>query len=58
MNNSTKNIPPLTKEQMDEIKALEGRKIDYSDIPPLTEDEIKRFRENIRRKKSLKNMAS
>ena len=58
MNNSTKHIPPLTKEQMDEIKALEGRKIDYSDIPPLTEDEIKRFRENIRRKKSLKNMAS
>ena len=58
MNNSIKNIPPLTKEQIDEIKALEGRKIDYSDIPPLTEDEIKRFRENIRRKKSLKNIAS
>ena len=59
MNNSTiKEIPPLTEEQIAELKALEGRKIDYSDIPPLTDEEIKRFRANIRRRKNLKNVAS
>ena len=52
MNNfTTKEIPPLTAEQISELDALKDRKIDYSDIPPLTEEEIARFRANMRRKK-------
>ena len=61
MNNSIKSIPPLTPEQIEEIEALKNisyDEIDYSDIPPLTDEEIKRFRANIRRKKNLKNIAS
>ena len=33
-----RNLPPLTAAQMTRLKALEGRAIDYSDIPPLTDD--------------------
>ncbi len=57
----TKNIPPLTEEEIAEIEALKNMsydEIDYSDIPPLTEEEIKRFRANILRKKNLKKVAS
>ena len=52
MNNfTTKEIPPLTEEQIKRLDALKDREIDYSDIPPLTEEEIARFRANMRRKK-------
>ena len=50
-NSTTKEIPPLTPEQIAEIDALEGREIDYSDIPPLTEKEISIMREKIRVRK-------
>ena len=32
-------IPPLTEEQKAELAALDNREIDYSDIPPLRDDE-------------------
>lgn len=55
MNNFTsKEIPPLTEEQIKRLDALTYREIDYSDIPPLTDEEIEKFRANIRRKKNLK----
>ena len=50
-NSNSKNIPPLTEEQIAELDALEGREIDYSDIPPLTEKEIAIMREKIRVRK-------
>ncbi len=59
MNNFTgKEIPPLTEEQIEELKALEDREIDYSDIPPTTKEEFERMKENRRRRKNLKNVAS
>ena len=60
MNNSiSKPIPPLTEEQIAELKALEGREIDYSDIPKITREEWKKnFRPTRLRKKILKNVAS
>ena len=56
MNNlTTKPIPPLTEEQIAEIKALEGREIDFSDIPEITREEWeKNFRPTILRKKNVK----
>ncbi|MBQ9488034.1 MAG: hypothetical protein IJU91_09590 [Selenomonadaceae bacterium] len=55
MNNFTgKEIPPLTEEQIKELKALEGREIDYSDIPPTTKEEFARMKENRRRRKNQK----
>ena len=42
-----KGMPPLSDEQMAEIEALRNMKdedIDYSDIPPLTEEDFKRMR--------------
>ena len=38
-NLNTKTIPPLTEEQIAELRALEGREIDYSDIPKITREE-------------------
>ena len=60
MNNSTiKEIPPLTEEQIAELKALEGRKIDYSDIPKISREEWeKNFKPTRLRRKNLKNVAS
>ena len=52
-NFTDKKIPPLTAEQIAELDALKDREIDYSDIPPLTEKEIARFRANIMRRKKL-----
>jgi len=50
MNNFIKKIPPLTAEQIAELDALSKMTdddIDYSDIPPTTEEEFKRmFRAN------------
>ena len=57
MNNFIKNIPPLTAEQIAELKALEGRKIDFSDIPEITDEEWKKFKPVRLRKKNL-NLAS
>ena len=53
MNNFTKEIPPLTAEQIAEIEALKYREIDYSDIPPTTKEELERMKENRRRRKLL-----
>ena len=39
----SRNMPPLTKEELEEIRSLKNRKIDYSDIPPTTDEESKRF---------------
>ena len=45
MDNFIKNIPPLTEEQIAELKALEGREIDFSDIPEITHEEwVTRFK--------------
>ena len=54
MGNFIKNIPPLTDEELAELKALEGRKIDLSDIPEITDEEWKRFKPARLRKKNLK----
>ena len=54
-NLNTKTIPPLTEEQIAELRALEGREIDYSDIPKITREEWeKTFRPTRLRKKNLK----
>ena len=53
MNNFTKEIPPLTAEQIAELDALKYREIDYSDIPPTTKEELARMKENRRRRKLL-----
>ena len=36
--------PQLTPEQKAELAALEDREIDYSDIPPLREDQIGKYK--------------
>ena len=55
----SKPIPPLTEEQIAELKALEGRKIDLSDIPEITEEEWRtKFKPTRLRRKNLKNVAS
>ena len=57
MNNFIKNIPPLTTEQIAEIEALSkmsDEDIDYSDIPKMTKEELKKFRPARLRKKNLK----
>ncbi len=59
MNNSTsKPIPPLTEDQIAELKALEGKEIDLSDIPEITEEEWRtKFKPTRLRRKNL-NVAS
>ena len=49
-----KNMSPMTKEQKKRLAALKNRKIDLSDIPEITDEEIARFRANMRYKKNLK----
>lgn len=53
-----KGMPPLTKEQLAELKALKDREIDYSDIPKTTEEELKKFRPARLREKNKKTIAS
>ena len=53
MNNFTKEIPPLTAEQIAELDALKYREIDYSDIPPTTKEELERMKANRLRRKKL-----
>ncbi len=58
MNNSTtKEIPPLTREQMRrlyELSKMPDEEIDYSDIPKITPEEWKKFKPARLRKKNLK----
>ena len=57
MNSFIKKIPPLTEEQIAEIKELSKMsydEIDFSDIPPTTKEEFERMKENRRRRKNLK----
>lgn len=59
MSNFIKNIPRLIEEQIAELKALEGREIDFSDIPEITHEEFQRAIARKRAKqKNLKNIAS
>ena len=55
MNSFIKKIPPLTEEQIAEIKELSKMsydEIDFSDIPPTTKEEFARMKANrLRRKK-------
>ena len=54
MDNFTKNIPPLTEEQIKRLDALKYRKIDLSDIPEITHEEFVRAIERKREKQKLK----
>ena len=50
-------MPPLTEEEIAEIRANAPKsddEIDYSDIPALTDEELKRFKPARLRKKNLK----
>ena len=49
-----KGMPPLTPEQIAELDALKNRKIDYSDIPKMSEEELKKFRPARLRENKLK----
>ena len=52
-----KGMPPLTKEEIEEIYANAPKSdddIDYSDIPKMTKEELKRFKPARLRKKNLK----
>ena len=53
-----KNIPSLTEEQLAEIEALSKMsydEIDYSDIPKMTKEELKKFKPARLRKQKLQN---
>lgn len=52
-----KGMPPLTEEQIKRLDALKNRKIDLSDIPEITDEEIARIKENIIRRRNLKKIA-
>lgn len=54
MDNFTKNIPPLTEEQIKRLDALKYRKIDLSDIPEITHEEFVRAIKRKREKQKLK----
>ena len=58
MNNFTKEIPPLTAEQIAELEALAKMtddEIDFSDIPKITHEEwVTRFKPTRLRKRNLK----
>lgn len=56
MSNSTKDIPPLTPEQLAEIEELSKMsydEIDFSDIPPLTDEELSKMKQSRLRRKKL-----
>ena len=57
MNNFIKKIPPLTAEQIAEIRANAPKsdsEIDLSDIPEITHEEFMRMKANRLRRKNLK----
>ena len=52
---------PFTKEELECLENLEKMTdddIDYSDIPPTSDEQLARMVENRRRRKNLKNVAS
>lgn len=52
-----KGMPPLTEEEIEEIYKNAPKsddEIDYSDIPKMTKEELKRFKHARLRKKDLK----
>ena len=56
-----KGMPPLTEEQIQRIRAnapKSDEEIDYSDIPPLSDAELKKFKPARLREKNKKNIAS
>ena len=56
MNNFTKEIPPFTEEELEcleKLKKMSYDEIDFSDIPPTTEEEFARMRANRLRRKNL-----
>ncbi|MBR5913288.1 MAG: hypothetical protein IKZ58_02835 [Selenomonadaceae bacterium] len=56
MNSFIKKIPPLSAEEIAEIRAnapKSDEEIDLSDIPETTEEEFARMKENRRRRKKL-----
>ena len=49
---------PFTKEELEclkELKQMTDEDIDYSDIPPLTDEELKKFKPARLRRKKLTN---
>lgn len=61
MSNFIINGIKVSEEQYNRIKKirqLSDEEIDYSDIPPTTKEEFERMKENRRRRKNLKNIAS
>lgn len=61
MHNLVKNIPPLTKEELECLEKLSKMsydEIDFSDIPPISKEELKKFKPARLRRKNLKNVAS
>lgn len=60
MNNFVSNGVEVSEKQYNRIKnmrQLPDEEINYSDIPPLTDEELARIKENRRRRKNL-NVAS
>jgi len=56
MNNFTKKIPPFTKKELECLAKLSKKtddEIDYSDIPPLTDEELAKMKANRLRRKKL-----
>lgn len=51
-------ISPEQQKRISEIKDLEDDDIDYSDIPPLTDEELAKFKPARLRKKKSQNIAS
>ena len=61
MSNFIINGIEVSEEQYKRIKnmrQLPDEEIDYSDIPPTSDEQLERMKENRRRRKNLKNMAS
>ena len=59
MNNFIINGVQVSEEQYNRIKnipELSDDDIDYSDIPPLTDEELERMKENRRRRKKLEKL--
>lgn len=50
-------MPPLTDEQLKELEELDKRKIDLSDIPEITDEELKKFKPARLSRKNFKKTA-
>ncbi|MBR2734076.1 MAG: hypothetical protein IKD80_07525 [Selenomonadaceae bacterium] len=51
-------ISPEQQQRISEIKELDDDEIDYSDIPPLTDEELSKFKPARLRLKNPQNVAS